>query len=95
MAIWEEITCKKCRQKVHISNVKCNLDGDLICVSCLDKIKTKKLEKKQPSTKSKERINYQCLRCRYRFSFGKDSRNNLYILDHNGELYKIVEELDR
>ena len=74
MAIWEEITCKKCRQKVHISNVKCNLDGDLICVSCLDNINTKKLEKKQPSTKSKERINYQCLRCRYRFSFGKDSR---------------------
>ena len=31
----------------------------------------------------------------YISSFGKDSRNNLYILDHNGALYKIVEELDR
>ena len=31
----------------------------------------------------------------YVSSFGKDSKNNLYILDHNGALYKIVEEVDK
>ena len=65
--------CKRCRQKVHVSNVKCDIDGELICIPCLDKIKTKKLEKKG-SVKSKIRDNFQCFRCRYRFSIGKTSR---------------------
>lgn len=73
MAIWEEITCKRCRQKVHISNVKCDINGDLICIPCIDKLKTKKLEKKLP-TKSTKRTTFQCLRCKYRFSFTKGSR---------------------
>ena len=73
MAIWEEIMCKRCRQKVHVSNVKCDIDGELICIPCLDKLKTKKLEKKSP-LKSKLRDNFQCFRCRYRFSIGKTSR---------------------
>jgi len=93
MAIWEEITCKRCRQKVHISNVKCNLDGELICLPCIDKLKTKKIEKTKLTPKSKERINYQCLRCRYRFSFGKKSRAALRCPYCNSEkIQKILKE---
>lgn len=74
MAIWEEVTCKRCRQKVHINNVKCSADGELICIPCLDKSKAAQSTDAAKPVKQVHRINYQCLRCRYRFSLSKDSR---------------------
>jgi len=68
-------TCSRCKKEFNFNSIKHDEDKSLICVECLEKklkFKKKSLEPERPE--EKEKIDYICLNCRFKFSIKKDSQ---------------------
>ncbi|MEM4260241.1 MAG: hypothetical protein QXG00_03320 [Candidatus Woesearchaeota archaeon] len=72
------IRCKRCNKKTPIKSMRYDVDGkNLICMECYNLQNTKpassiKIEAKPKQSSFEQKIQYQCERCKYKFTRKKD-----------------------
>src|SRR3989338_3657689 len=72
-----EYMCSRCRGKFPFGQIRYDRSHHIVCKDCLGVQEADDKRKQQMTARDFEKLNYICVRCRYKFSITRGARQAL------------------
>jgi DNA-directed RNA polymerase subunit RPC12/RpoP len=69
--------CTRCKAKMPFSQVRYDRNQKLVCYTCLGILEKEQQAKDRMSAQDFAKVNFICMKCRFKFSFTKGSHRKL------------------